>query len=232
MSVYVVELRGSERIAVAELAEAGIVAYAPMVTRPKLRRDGRKSHDVRLEPLVPGYAFVWSTAIGREEGIILSCRRVEGLLGGEHPVELRGQWTLWLAAVLMAETFGAFDYAKPADLRRGINVGRMVRIAAGPFIGQLAIVKAIGKTHDNVKVILKDQFFGKLTLRLDHLEAVDAAPVDKAGKSPASKALATDRQLVRGGSTQDGAASRSGQSAVSKAKPWIKLGDAARLLAP
>jgi transcription antitermination factor NusG len=223
LSVYVAEVREgrSELKAVRDLREAGVVCFTPYATRLLRRCRGRRRVGVRLEPLVPGYAFVWSTRILADEGAVLAVNGIEQLLGGEHPLELRGDW---LDRVLIAQCFGLFDYTR--DRRPKLQVRQAVKIIGGAFQGLAATVKDLdcGKSHDKVRVTVKDRFFaGTITLSRDEIEAFDSSR-----ESAATRAPATERP--RGsvpGSTLDDATRRSANASSAKAKHWVKLGDLA-----
>ena len=167
MSVYVAQVRGGlEHRAVAELGRAGLTAYVPAIRRwCYLAADRRR---VIEQPLLPGYAFVWSTAIMADLGAIAAVDGVAGVLeNGGRPLALEGDW---LERIWWAHTFGLLDHTC-VRRRPQIRPGAMVRIIGGQFQGALAVLKEL-RSGGKAKVqVTTRSAFGTLILRAEQLEA-------------------------------------------------------------
>lgn len=163
--IYVVVTKPMvERRAVRDIRRAGVPVYAPMATRVRYAM-GRKLNV--QSPLLHGYVFVWSLDIAADRARFRSSPYVADVLGHDgRAVDIDSGW---LAALLIAQCFGCFDYT--LDRKPPMRVGQLVRIIAGQFQGVMATITRVGN-GDKVSVeIGKGVFHGKTELKADQLAA-------------------------------------------------------------
>jgi transcription antitermination factor NusG len=167
-SAYVVVTRAnSEQFVAEELAGAGFTAYAP--TQARLVRGAGRPRRV-VGGLLSRYLFVWSDDIERDFDAIRHTRRVVGILGLDgKPVRVP---TLWLTGVMMAQTFGCFDYTRAR--RPAMSLGQRVRLIAGQFKGYTGVVAQLYKRDETrVRVAFQGKAMrGTMAIETDKLEPI------------------------------------------------------------
>lgn len=179
--IYVVAVApGGEDLVRWELEDLGFVAYAPIALRwRRLGLGGVRSRKVEVrQPVIPGYVFVWSTNIQDDLEVIQGVRRVAGVLGNDGKpkpvIDERG-----VAAVLMTEVMGLFDYTSTTKPK--MTLSQRVRVIGGMWQGREGVVvELLDRAGTEVRVQVDGaRAMGRVRLKSDKLEAVLTARANK-----------------------------------------------------
>ncbi len=135
-----------ERLAADHLGQRGLEPYCPMIQEPPWHPRAPRGP----VPLFSGYLFVRCRPLWHLRGV----RFCPGVLG---PVSFDGQIASVDDDVIasLREREAGRGYAVPVELERGIEVGRRVRLMAGPLKGLEGVFRGYLRGGERARVLME-----------------------------------------------------------------------------